>query len=568
MKKIAMQSVQMVVKLVPSSIRKSIKRSERLTTFYSQSIRRSGLTYGEPSKRAQKKLYRDFVTRHNQILEKQTTREDCSDLQVIILGEQGRKETIENLRDLGITSFTLVGQGKGAVQTDVSFAEALSSQNKSRPVLLLNAGDKIRRQTLETMFSEIRNNNAAVAYCDTDINLDPKGVGAPSFLPDWNPELQLSAAYVSTGVLIAEGLCSRKQFRSKTIAGLISELWLTNPDVNIRHIPSVLVQRLPHSSIEVSALNDIEKLVSHYTPAVTAFNSEQLINHVQWPSKDEPLVSLIIPTKNGKDLVQACIESIIRKTLYKNFEIILIDNGSDEPESLEYFKYLDTLPEVRVVSYPGPFNYSAINNFGVSQAKGEIIGLINNDIEVIRPDWLTYMVGHAAREDIGCVGAKLLYSDACIQHAGVVLGYGRGAGHAHKYFPRYHPGYMKRLIATQNYSAVTAACLLVKKSKFLEVGGLNEKDLAVAFNDVDFCLRVRETGVRNVYCAEAELYHHESVSRGLDIAPEKAARFNRELEYLRTHWSNYISHDPAYSPNLTLKRENFSIKRKDEYDAA
>ena len=177
------------------------------------------------------------------------------------------------------------------------------------------------------------------------------------------------------------------------------------------------------------------------------------------------------------------------------------------------------------------------------------------------------MVGHALRDDVGCVGAKLLYSDGRIQHAGVVLGYGGGAGHAHKYFPRYHPGYMKRLIATQNYSAVTAACLLVKKSLFLDVGGLNDKDLTVAFNDVDFCLRIKETGVRNVYCAEAELYHHESVSRGLDHAPEKAARFNRELEYLKKQWGKYIEHDPAYSPNLTLTRENFSIKAKEEFSS-
>ncbi len=197
--------------------------------------------------------------------------------------------------------------------------------------------------------------------------------------------------------------------------------------------------------------------------------------------------------------------------------------------------------------------------------KSTIIGLINNDIEVIDPNWLSAMVGYASREDVGCVGAKLLYSDGRIQHAGVVMGYGGGAGHAHKYFPRYHPGYIKRLIATQNYSAVTAACLLVKKSLFTKVGGLNEKDLTVAFNDVDFCLKVQETGVRNVYCAEAELYHHESVSRGTDHAPEKAARFNRELQYLKAKWGKYIEHDPAYSPNLTLMRENFSVKTKEEF---
>jgi GT2 family glycosyltransferase len=171
------------------------------------------------------------------------------------------------------------------------------------------------------------------------------------------------------------------------------------------------------------------------------------------------------------------------------------------------------------------------------------------------------MVGHAIRSDIGCVGAKLLYPDDRIQHAGVVLGYGGGAGHAHKCFPRYHPGYQNRLIASHNFSAVTAACLLVKKADYLAVGGFNDKDLTVAFNDVDFCLRVLQLGRRNLYCAEAVLYHHESISRGLDDTHAKRARFAKELQYLQTNWQSYITHDPAYNPNLTLRHENFSIKQ-------
>ena len=275
-------------------------------------------------------------------------------------------------------------------------------------------------------------------------------------------------------------------------------------------------------------------------------------------------MSLIIPTKNGKELVKACIESILEKTTYKNFEIILVDNNSDEPESLAYFSELGQHPKITLLKYPHPFNYSAINNFAVSHCNGEVVGLVNNDIEVISPTWLDYMVGHVMRDDIGCVGAKLLYSDGRVQHAGVVMGYGGGAGHAHKYFPRYHPGYLNRLIASNNFSAVTAACLLVKRTHYEAVKGLNEKDLTVAFNDVDFCLKVLELGVRNLYCAEAELYHHESVSRGLDVSKEKMARFNSELAYLKAHWGHVIAHDPAYNPNLTLRHENFAIKDEKE----
>ena len=562
MKKIAMQSVQMVVKLVPTSVRKSVKRSERLTTFYSQSIRRSGLTYGEPGKRTQKKLYRDFVSRHNAGIEATPIIEGISELQVIVFGKQGSEITVQNLNKLGINRIAVLDPEAGS-----TLSEALVAQQQSAPLLLLNAGDVIRPQTYSLMYKALVKNSAELVYCDTDINLLPKSPGSPFFLPDWNPELQLSSAYITTGVMFAAGHIPDIECVATSISGLMAELWLRKTHINFAHAPWILVQRSKEDDTEVSALNDIEAIIRKYSKAVSAFNAEQRINHIQWPATNEPLVSLIIPTKNGKELVKACIESIREKTLYKNYEIILIDNGSDEAESLEYFESLKTISNIHVVEYPGPFNYSAINNFGVTHANGQIIGLINNDIEVIKPDWLTYMVGHAIREDVGCVGAKLLYSDGCIQHAGVVLGYGGGAGHAHKYFPRYHPGYMKRLLATQNYSAVTAACLIVKKEKFLEVGGLNERDLAVAFNDVDFCLRVRETGVRNIFCAEAELYHHESVSRGLDIAPEKAARFNRELDYLRTQWKDYINHDPAYSPNLTLKRENFSIKRKEEFDA-
>jgi GT2 family glycosyltransferase len=314
---------------------------------------------------------------------------------------------------------------------------------------------------------------------------------------------------------------------------------------------------------EIQQLEEVGQCINSKPNVRAEIDKERKLNRLLWKSTN-PLVSLIIPTKNGKALVKACIESILEKTTYPNYEILLIDNGSDEQESIEYFKYLDTLEKVTVLKYPAPFNYSAINNFGVKHANGSILGLVNNDIEVISPDWLTYMVGHAERESIGCVGAKLLYSDTRIQHAGVVLGYGGGAGHAHKNFPRFHSGYLNRINATSNYSAVTAACLLVKKSLFDEVGGLNERDLSVAFNDVDFCLKVKELGVQNVYCAEAELFHHESVSRGLDISPEKAARFNKELGYLRSTWASYIDHDPAYSPNLTLKRENFSIKTIEE----
>lgn len=318
---------------------------------------------------------------------------------------------------------------------------------------------------------------------------------------------------------------------------------------------------LSRSSNLVSFANAKAFLEPLYNKVAEIDNSNDLPTlSLRWHLDYKPLVSIIIPTCNAKELVRACIDSILNKSTYTNYEILLVDNNSDDSESLRYFNQLSEHPKITLLTYNKPFNYSAINNFAAKQANGEVLALVNNDIEVISPDWLLNMVSHVMREDIGCVGAKLLYSDKRIQHAGVVMGYGGGAGHGHKYFPGDHHGYMNRLIATQNYSAVTAACLLIKQNDFWAVEGLNEESLAIAFNDVDLCLKVQQLGRRNLYCAEAVLYHHESVSRGYEDTPEKVQRFENELNYLKSTWQDTILSDPAYNPNLTLRRENFSIK--------
>lgn len=275
--------------------------------------------------------------------------------------------------------------------------------------------------------------------------------------------------------------------------------------------------------------------------------------------ENPPLVTLIIPTRNGLQLLRQCIESIISKTTYTNYEIIVVDNGSDDPAILKYFKSLTELKNIRVLRDERPFNYSALNNAAAALAEGEIIGLINNDIEVISPDWLSEMVSLAIQPNIGAVGAKLLYPDDTLQHGGVVLGVGGVAGHAHKNIGLHDYGYFSRANVISTYSAVTAACLLVKKSIYQQVDGLNEEDLTVAFNDVDFCLRVREAGYRNVWTPYAKLYHHESATRGFEDNPVKQARFNAEVAYMKMRWGNQLLNDPAYSPNLTLDYEDFSL---------
>lgn len=272
-----------------------------------------------------------------------------------------------------------------------------------------------------------------------------------------------------------------------------------------------------------------------------------------------PLASLIIPTRNGLSLLKQCVESIVEKTTYAPYEIIVVDNGSDDEGTLAYLEELSDARKIRVIRDDRPFNYSALNNLAVSQANGEIIGLLNNDIEVISADWLEEMVSLAIQPGVGAVGAKLLYPDERIQHAGVITGIGGVAGHAHKLFPRDAHGYFSRTAVISSFSAVTAACLLVRKAVYQEVGGLNEVDLAVAFNDVDFCLRIRAAGYRNVWTPYAELFHHESATRGSEDNPEKVARFNREVLYMQTRWGQDLLADPAYSPNLTLDHEDFGL---------
>ena len=281
--------------------------------------------------------------------------------------------------------------------------------------------------------------------------------------------------------------------------------------------------------------------------------------------KREPSVELIIPTRDKAEILELAVSSILSKTDYSNYKICIVDNQSKEQKTINLFKQLreEHPKKVRIIHYRKPFNYSAINNAAARRSKADFLGLINNDVEAINSDWLREMVSHARRPDVGCVGAKLFYSNDTIQHGGVVIGIGEVAGHAHKYFPRSSLGYTDRLNYTQQSSAVTAACLLIKRSIYYEVGGLNEQDLRIAFNDVDFCLRVHARGYKNIFTPYATLYHHESISRGTEDTVEKQQRFLKEINFMLNQYdvSNMgkLPSDLFYNPNLTGTHENFSL---------
>ena len=275
---------------------------------------------------------------------------------------------------------------------------------------------------------------------------------------------------------------------------------------------------------------------------------------------ERPLVSIIVPTHNAAALVHVCIASIFARTLYQPIEILLVNNRSDDPAALALFADLAREDGVRVLDYDAPFNYSAINNLAAHQARGEVLCLLNNDIEVLDPGWLDELVSHALRPGIGAVGARLYYPDFRLQHAGVITGLGGVAGHAFKDFARGEPGTPQfRPHLVHNVSAVTAACLVIRRSLYFAAGGFDEDDLTVAFNDVDFCLKVEALGYRNLYTPFAELLHHESASRGRENTPEKIRRFQGEIAAIQRRWGSRLLEDPAYNPNLSLDSEDFAL---------
>jgi GT2 family glycosyltransferase len=446
-------------------------------------------------------------------------------------------------------------------------------------VALLDHDDILRPHALaEVAFALDRNPDAEIIYSDEDkIEEDGRRRFDPFFKPDWNPDLFLSQNYLNH-------LTVHRAANIRAAGGWRQDYYGSQDyDLNLRivraidqrrivHIPKILYHwRLTpqsmaqdESSKGYAVENAIKALQSYLDGSETRGDVEQ-IPETNWYRiryalpEPAPLASLIIPTRNGFAILKSCIDSIAAKTTYSNYEIIIVDNGSDDPETLSYFRDLEARGAARVLPYPHPFNYSAINNFAVAQAKGNVVALVNNDIEVISPDWLTEMVSLALRPGIGCVGAKLYYPNDTIQHAGVIVGLGGVAGHSHKMFERKARGYFGRLKVTQNVSAVTGACLVVKKSIYEEVGGLDEENLKVAFNDVDFCLKVTEAGYFNVWTPFAELYHHESVSRGSEDDPVKRARFKSEVLFMKSKWGSVLSGDPHYSPHLTLKYEDYSI---------
>jgi GT2 family glycosyltransferase len=443
-------------------------------------------------------------------------------------------------------------------------------------VAFLGSHDVLARHALFSLARALQGQpGAQLVYSDEDKLDEHRRRCEPYFKPDFARDLLYAQNYLAHLALYRRELVETAGGLRSGFDGsddydlLLRSVARIKDDSKVVHVPEVLyhARKLAEPSAtnrEDEATESARRALSHHLEGVSLGARVSVTSpglyRVHWPvPQPAPLVSLIVPTRDRPELLAKCVDSIRKHTTYPSYEILVVDNQSQAPEALSYLDALSREPGVRVLRYDAPFNYSAINNFAAREARGEVLGLINNDIEVINGDWLTELVSHALRTDVGCVGAKLYYPDDTIQHAGVVLGIGGVAGHSHKHFDRTHPGYFGRLRIAHNVSAVTAAALVVRRTIWDEVGGLNEAELPVAFNDVDFCLRVMAKGYRNVWTPHAELYHDESRSRGSDEASEKAARFRSECEVMLRDWGPLLKRDPYYSPHLTLIREDYSL---------
>jgi glycosyltransferase involved in cell wall biosynthesis len=445
-------------------------------------------------------------------------------------------------------------------------------------IALLDQDDLLPEHALYYVAVELADRpDALLVYSDEDKIDDSGERREPYYKPDWNYQLLLSQNYVShLGVFRTELVRQLGGFRTGFEGSQDHDLTLrviehAKAD-QIRHVPEILyhwravagstaadpqAKNYAWSAGRQAVSEHLERTGVSATVELAPIGSFYRVRY-ELPSSP-PLVSIIVPTRDQCALLRQCVESIRARSSYGNYEIVVVDNQSTEADALVYLGALAKSPGISVIEYNKPFNFSAINNVAVGQARGEIVCLLNNDTEVIAPGWIEEMVGLLMQPMVGIVGARLLYSDGSVQHAGVIVGVGGVANHAHLGFARNDPGYFGRAWLAQEYSAVTGACLMTRKATYHELGGLNEKDLPVAFNDVDFCLRARDAGYRVVWTPYAELYHHESRSRGKDESPEKRKRFEGEIAFMRRRWAALIEGDPYYNPNLSYQRPDFSL---------
>jgi len=441
-------------------------------------------------------------------------------------------------------------------------------------IAFLNEGDILPEQAFAMLASAMnKRSEADIIYSDGDSVSDEGRRHSPVFETDWNLDLFLGrnilshlCAYRRELVKQAGGI--REGFGGTRHYDLAMRASEATTPAKIHHIPSVL-HHARDTDISDTTGEDFENRIrmveEHFSRMKQAGVAERHPASSDWvrvrrllPSP-APRVSIIVPTRDKPELIGPCVEGLLNRTDYPSFEVVIVDHESREAETLALFERFSKDSRVKIIRYSGPFNYSAINNAAIAQCESPLICLLNNDIDVISPGWLKEMVAYAILPEVGAVGAKLLYPDDRVQHCGVLLR-GDGVGsHFHHFANRDSLGHGGHAVLATTVSAVTGACLLVRKEVFHEVGGLNECDLPVAFNDVDLCLKIKRAGYRNVMVPQAELYHHESASRGSDFTAEKMKRFRGEQAYMSSTWKDVLDKDGFYNLNCSQEFGNFAL---------
>lgn len=417
---------------------------------------------------------------------------------------------------------------------------------------------------------------ADAVYTDEDkVTTDLSEHFQPHFKPDFNLDLLRSNNYITHFFVVRTRLAReaggfRREFDGAQDYDFIFRC--TEEAKKVLHVPEVLYHWRTHKAS--TADNPASKMYAFEAgkraieahlarcgqEGTVSLRKDLGFYRVEYPVQGESLVSILIPNRDQKETLEKCLNSIWEKSTYKNYEILIVENNSSSPEIFNYYREIEKRPGVRILTWKEGFNYSAINNFGEKSAAGDYLLFLNNDVEVINPRWIEELLGNCQRKEVGIVGAKLYYPDDTIQHAGTVIGIGGIAGHAFLNMPRSRTGYLHKASLQMDLSAVTAACMMMKRQVFKQLGGFEER-LSVAFNDVDLCLRTVQAGYLVVYNPEVELYHYESKSRGAEDSEEKVRRFQEEIEFMRCRWMDLLKKgDPYYNRNLTLSKWNYSLR--------
>lgn len=465
-----------------------------------------------------------------------------------------------------IDQYTLNNKVNGLFYVGNIFIDFIEKNNISY-IGKLMAGDVLHPFFMYRMIEEADKSQSEIIYCDDNsFEKNIKKADTPRYKPDFSVDTLYSYNYIGGSYIMSTDIY--KKAGSGDISGMDVFLYAIENNLKVSHISDILYYEdkevRKRISIDDLVRNENVSLQRHFEKMNVNASIEKTtfkeVRHIKYDINDNPLVSIIIPNKDHTEDLSRCINSIINKSSYKNYEIIVVENNSTEKETFEYYEKIKRENKAKVCIWEDEFNYSAINNFGEEISKGEYIVLLNNDIEVISENWIEEMLMYAQRDRTGAVGCMLYYPDDTVQHAGVIVGIGGIAGHSHKHFKRGEKGYCDRMAAVQNMSAVTAACMMTSRKCFEEAGGLDEK-LKVAFNDIDYCMKLRKAGYDVIFTPFAEMYHYESISRGYEDTSEKEARFRSEVNYFMDKWGDVIRRgDPYYNPHLTLRYEDFSLK--------